>query len=235
MATRQSLFDSSIQGNPNFFTLGTPRANIQGPTRTSAAQRFEQRSTASAKETKKDSLFRQRTEDVIGGAADIGLELLRLKQVQGNLESQAEQLEENARIARLNADRTRVASDRIRTSMLETANNVMASNLVAAFASGLRNSGSAARANESVRSQLDINRFIVFSDQEINARELERQAARFEALAREKREQAEGSTFGTVLGIVGTIAGVAAAFYTGGASLALTGVSAGANVGRGFV
>lgn len=235
MATRESLFDSSIRGDPFFFKVGKPDDSTQNLTQTSASQIEFQRLSASADKAGDDSLFRQRTASVISGISAIGADLLELKAVQGSLNSQAEQLEENARISRINADRTRIASDRIRTSMLETANNVMASNIVAAFASGLRNSGSASRANESVRSQLDINRFYVFSDKELNARELERRAARFEAMAREKRKQAKGSSFGLALNILGTVAGVAAAFATGGTSLALTGVAAGAGIGKGFV
>jgi len=223
MATRQSLFDSNIQGDPFFFTVGSSQ--------TSSVPTQVQGLTASAKETEKDSLFRRRTASVIGGAADIGKSFLEFKTVQGSLESQAEQLEENARIADLNARRTRVASDRIRTSALEVANNVMASNLVASFASGIRNSGSAARANEAVRSQLDINRFFIFSDSEITAQEFNRKAVFFREQAEEARKQAESAGFGLALDIISTVAGVAAAFTTGGASLALAGVSAGAKVG----
>lgn len=214
--------DRSITGDPFFFDLSFNQGRFS--------------SDIGVPETAEDSLFTSdRIASAASGLADIGADIIQFKAIQSGLESQVAQLEENARIARFNADRTRVASDRIRTSMLETANNVIASNIVASYASGLRNSGSTAKANEAVRSQLDINRFFVFSDAEIKAQELERQAAFFEAQAREKREQAEDSFFGTFLGVVGTVAGVAAAFTTGGASLALTGVAVGSKIGKGFV
>ena len=237
MATRETLFNFGItpDGGDDFFKIG-PIGNVSpAPTQ---AQKDAQGLLASSKEGGSASFAsKEFAASVIGGAADIASQILDLQALEGSLDAQAKIAAENARRLIFNAERRRAGSNRLRTEMLQTANNVMASNLVAAFASGLKNSGSPARANEAVRSQLDINRFFVFSDAESLAQEDERQAARFNELTEELKKRASEAGFGfsEVLGIVATVAAIVAAPATGGTSLALLGVSGAATVGSRFV
>lgn len=212
MATQTSLFqnDRSIRGDPNFFRVGTAGDDFQGPRRTSEFQR--QTSGLLADQAGKSQASKNQSviDEGIAAFANVGANIINTKAVQSSLGSSIDQLQENITRRNKQKNRIRVASDRIRTSMGETADQVVGANIVSAYASGITNTGSAALANERVISQLGFNRFIVFSDAEIQAAELDRQ----NALAQEQiRKLKAAQSKAGLIGAIKTGISVAGIFF----------------------
>ncbi len=190
------------------------------------------------------------TSRIIAGVATAGATFLETQDIQRRLGTGIKELEankasiiatnvENIRRNIFQKERISAINSRIQTEMIETANEVTGANRVAAYASGLRNSGSVARANEAILSQLNTSRFYASTDAEIRRDEMDRQQsfrnrqtkARIEQIDRQIKELKSRKKLGGIVGVfkgVISVAGIVAAPFTGGASL---GISRAANVG----
>lgn len=175
-----------------------------------------------------NSLFISGLSQIGAEFADFASTLLQQQIVSGDLLSQAEQHEENARIARFNQKLVDINRKNTLNKAQKEGQIAVGANIVAAYASGVTVTGSAARSIENVNSQLNQFNFEVYNNAEIQIQEFEFQALRSEELARQAREAAEGSFWGDFLGIASVVLGVAAIVVTAGAAapIAAAGITA---------
>lgn len=182
----------------NIFQKGSPRSgSLQGPTQSSSFQRSLNKSIN--KENGALILSGGRTTNLfLAGAGKVFQGLDGLSRAKSSF-NQAQLLDFDAKSAEIKGDLN--AAD-----ALERLNDVQATNIVAAFASGIRLQGSAAVVQQAVASQGDFSAALSKANASLVAGGLRREARQAEDFARRTRSRAKADI------IVGTITAAGSLF-----------------------
>jgi len=175
----------------NIFQRGTPRSGgLQGPTRTSA---FERQSFK--------SINRENGALILSGGRTTSLFLAGAGKIFQGLDglSRAKSAFNQAQLLDFDAKSAEIKGKLNAADALERLNDVQATNIVAAFASGIRLQGSAAVVQQVVASQADFSAAISKANARLVAGGLRREARQAEDFARRARSRAKANI------IVGTI------------------------------
>ena len=182
----------------NIFSRGSPRsATIQGPTQTNA---FE-RATGIAVNQENSAL-------VLSGGRTSNLFFAGAGKIFQGLDglSRAKSAFNQAKLLRFDAKSAEIKGDANATSALEALNDVQATNIVAAFASGIRLQGSAAVVQQVVASHADFSQALSKANAQLQAGGLRRKASEAEDFARRTKKRAKADL------IVGSVTAAASLF-----------------------
>jgi len=191
----------------NIFQRGTPRSGgLQGPTLTSAFER------SVSKSVNKENIAL-----LLSGGRTTSLFLAGTGKIFQGLDglSRAKSAFNQAQLLQFDAKSAEIKGDLNAANALELLNDVQATNIVAAFASGIRLQGSAAVVQQVVSSQADFSAALSKANAALVAGGLRRESRQAEDFARRQRKR---SLFGAILG-AGTL------FLSAGAVLGGAGVS----------
>jgi len=171
----------------NFFEKGTPRSgDILGPTQTSAFQR-----------TVLDQKNQERGSLILSGGRTTNLLLAGTGKIFQGLDglSRAKSAFNQAKLLDFDAKSAEIKGESNAADALERLNDVQATNIVAAFASGIRLQGSATVVQQVVASQADFSAAISKANAALVAGGLRRQASEAEDFARRTRDRAKTDLF----------------------------------------
>lgn len=182
----------------NIFSRGSPRSGtIQGPTQTSAFERLT-----------KGAVTQENTSLLLSGGRTSNLFLAGVGKIFEGLDglSRAKSAFNQEKLLRFDAKSAEIKGEANATSALEALNDVQASNIVAAFASGVRLQGSAAVVQQVVASQSDFSQALSRANAQLEAGGLRRKASEAQDFARRTKKRAQADI------IVGSVTGVASLF-----------------------